>query len=76
MLVRPIYLMMAFLRMIELLDVQVTKIGNYPWMKSDELLVSFKSGNKLGRVYSSFNAPRDAVFIRLYGTVDTYSWQC
>jgi len=36
-------------------------------MKSDELCAIFKGGNRLGRAYVSFNAPRDAIFISLYG---------
>ena len=67
MLAHPIYLIRHFLGEINVGDVQVSKIGDYPWMKSDELCATFKVGNKFGRAYASFNAPRDAIFINLYG---------
>jgi predicted dehydrogenase len=67
MLAHPIYLMKHFLGDIEVCEVQVSKIGNYPWMKSDELCATFKARNKLGRAYASFNSSRDAIFINIYG---------
>jgi len=48
-------------------DVHVSKVGEYAWMKSDELYATFKAGKKLGRAYASFNAPRNAIFVSLYG---------
>ena len=67
MLAHPIYLLRHFLGEVEICDLQVSKIGNYPWMSSDELCATFRVGNKLGRAYSSFNSSRDAIFISLYG---------
>ena len=67
MLAHPIYLIRHFLGEVEIGDVQVSKIGEYAWMKSDEFCATFKIGNKLGRAYASFNAPREAIFISLYG---------
>lgn len=67
MLAHPIYLIRAFLGECEIRDVQTAKIGGYPWMKYDELCASFKAGDKIGRAYASFDAPRDAIFISLYG---------
>jgi len=67
MLAHPIYLARHFLGQVEIGAVQVSKIGGYAWMKSDELCTTLKVGNKFGRVYASFNAPRDAIFINLYG---------
>jgi len=67
MLAHPIYLMRHFLGDIAICDVQVSKIGDYSWMKYDELCATFKAGNKLGRAYASFNSSRDAIFINLYG---------
>jgi len=67
MLAHPIYLMRHFLGDIAVCDIQVSKIGDYPWMKYDELCATFKAGNKLGRSYASFNSSRDAIFINLYG---------
>jgi predicted dehydrogenase len=68
MLAHPIYLIRHFLGEPELGEIQVSKIGEYEWMKSDELCATFKIGEKLGRAYASFNAPRKAIFISLYGT--------
>jgi len=69
MLAHPIYLLRHFLNgEIEVSDVQVSKVGNYQWMKSDELCAIFRVGKKLGRLYCSFNSSRDAVNINLYGT--------
>jgi predicted dehydrogenase len=67
MLAHPIYLMKHFLGDVEVCEVQVSKIGDYHWMKSDELCATFKAGNKLGRAYASFNSSRDAIFINIYG---------
>jgi len=68
MLAHPIYLCRHFLGdEIEVLDVNVSKVGDYAWMKSDELCATFHVGNKFGRVYASFNSPRDAILLRLYG---------
>lgn len=67
MLAHPIYLIRHFLGEPEMGEVQVSKIGEYEWMKSDELCATFKVGDKLGRAYASFNAPRKAIFVTLYG---------
>jgi len=68
MLAHPIYLTRHFLEgEIEVVDVQVSKVGGYPWMKSDELCAIFKVGSKLGRVYATFNSSRDAIYINIYG---------
>ena len=68
MLAHPIYLIRHFLGKAEVGEVYVSKIGDYPWMKFDELCATFEAGNKMGRAYASFNAPRDAIFVSLYGT--------
>jgi len=68
MLAHPIYLVRHFLGEFEVDNVFVSKIGDYPWMVSDELVATFKVGNKFGRVYASFNAPRDAIYVDLYGS--------
>jgi predicted dehydrogenase len=68
MLAHPVYLLRHYLGSeISIGDVQVAKIGEYPWMKSDELCATFHVGTKLGRSYASFNMPRAAIFISLYG---------
>jgi predicted dehydrogenase len=69
MLAHPIYLIRHFLGGEPTLeDVQVAKVGEYDWMKSDELTAAFRVGEKLGRAYATFNAPKKAIFINLYGT--------
>jgi predicted dehydrogenase len=68
MLAHPIYLMRHLLGDVEVCEVEVSKIGDYYWMKYDELCATFKVGHKLGRAYASFNSSRDAVFINMYGT--------
>jgi len=67
MLAHPIYLTRHFLGDVKIRDVQVSKIGGHPWMKSDELCATFGAGNKFGRAYVSFNSSRDAIFVNLYG---------
>lgn len=66
MLAHPIYLMRHFLGDVEVCEVEVSKIGDYYWMKYDELCATFKARHKLGRAYASFNSSRDAVFINIY----------
>jgi len=67
MLAHPIYLIRHFLGEPKASDVSVSKIGDYPWMKSDELCATFEARKGLGRAYASFNASRDTIFINLYG---------
>jgi predicted dehydrogenase len=69
MLAHPIYLLREFLGTdLEVEDVEVSKWGDYSWMKSDELVATFSAGNKLGRAYASFNSSREAIFVNLYGS--------
>jgi len=69
MLAHPIYLTQHFLNgEIQIDSLSVSKIGDYGWMKSDELNVVYRVGEKIGRTNASFNASRDAIFINLYGT--------
>jgi len=67
MLIHPIYLLRCFLGEIEVGSLEVSKIGDYPWMKHDELCATFRAGKKLGGVYVSFNAPRDAIYVDIFG---------
>ena len=68
MLAHPIYLIRHFLGEVRIGCVYVSKMGDYEWMKSDELFAAFNVGKKLGKAYTSFNAPRYAIFVSLYGT--------
>lgn len=66
-LAHPIYLLRYFLGDIKVRSLEVSKIGEYPWMKYDELRATFTDGQRLGGAYVSFNAPRDAIFIDVFG---------
>jgi len=68
MLAHPIYLLRDFLGPIRVENLSVAKIGPHPWVPWDELRITFRSGNKLGTTYASFNSPRQATVINLYGT--------
>jgi predicted dehydrogenase len=67
MLAHPIYLIRHFLGELKVGVVHASKFGEYDWMKSDELFVTFDVGKKLGNAYVSCNAPRYAIFVSLYG---------
>jgi len=64
----PIYLIRRFLGPEIIIEsVQISKVGDYPWMKSDELCSIFRVGQRMGRAYASFNSPRDAILVSIYG---------
>ena len=67
MLIHPIYLLRCFLGEIKVASLEASKIGDYPWMKHDELFATFRAGKKLGGVYVSFNAPRDSIYVDIFG---------
>jgi len=67
MLAHPIYLIKHFMKDVSLQNISVSKIGEYDWMKSDELIASFRADNKFGTFYASFNSPRQAIYLSLYG---------
>lgn len=67
MLAHPIYLLRSFLQGdIKCVDIEVSKTGDCPWMKSDELCAMFRVGKKIGRAYASFNSSREAIYVNLY----------
>jgi predicted dehydrogenase len=68
MLPHPIYLVRRLLgSKVSLESLQVSKVGDYDWVKSDELCATYGVGDAFGRVYASFNSPRDAIFVNIYG---------
>jgi UDP-N-acetylglucosamine 3-dehydrogenase len=67
MLIHPIYLLRSFLGQIQVSNVEVSKIGEYQWMKQDELTATFRAGKKLASVYVSFNAPRNSIYLDIFG---------
>jgi predicted dehydrogenase len=68
MLPHPVYLLQRFLGDLDVEGVSIAKLGPYSWMKADELCAVLKAKKKLGRVYVSFNAPRDAILMTIYGS--------
>ena len=64
----PIYLLRRFLGDdLKVENVEAHKLGPYPWVHNDELHVLLRAGEKLGRVYVSFNSPREAIYITIIG---------
>ena len=53
MIAHPLYLLRHFLGEVQITNLQVSKIGNLEWMKSDELIMSVTSDNKFGTAYVS-----------------------
>ena len=67
MMIHPIYLLRCFLGDVEVANVEVSKIGEYRWMKLDELFATFRAGKKLGGTYASFNASRNSIYVDIFG---------
>ena len=67
MLTHPIYLVKHFLGDVKLENILVSKIGDFPWMKSDELVANLSGGKRFGSFYASFNSPRQAILLEVYG---------
>jgi predicted dehydrogenase len=69
MLPHPIYLFQAFMGNELFLDsVVAAKRGPYPWMVHDELTVITHALEGIASLYVSFNAPREAELLDIYGT--------
>ena len=68
-LIHPIYLLHNLIGKLNVRDVHAWKRGSYEWVKYDELLVTFDSGERFGSIYVSFNSPRETSFptMRVYG---------
>jgi predicted dehydrogenase len=68
MLPHPIYLLRYLLgNDLEVKNVEAYKLSSYPWIRNDELHVLLGSRGKLGRIYVSFNSPREAIYITIIG---------
>jgi predicted dehydrogenase len=68
MLIHPIYLLRHFLgNDLKIKNVEAYKLSSYPWVRNDELHVLLESRKKLGRIYVSFNSPREAIYISIIG---------
>ncbi len=80
MLAHPIYLIREFLgEQMQIQNIFTSKIGEYPWMKSDELTATFSANGRIGRCYASFNSPQEMININIYGekgiiNVDLYNF--
>jgi len=69
MLAHPIYLLQSVLgNSMDLVRVLAEKRGGFDWMPYDELHVLLRADKGIGRIYASFNAPRPAYLINIYGT--------
>jgi predicted dehydrogenase len=69
MLSHPVYVAQAVLGdSLEFLDVQCDKRGNYSWMRYDELHAILRGSIGVATIHVSFNCPRQAVQVRIYGT--------
>lgn len=69
MLPHPVYVLQSILGD----DLRVTwvsaiKRGPYAWMPKDELVVLMRSRRGIGQIYVSFNSPRPAISVDIYGT--------
>lgn len=73
MLPHPIYVLQAFLGRLKVKEVFAAKIGDYPWVSADELHVILEAHNAFGSIYASFNSPRDAMYIDVYGSRCSFS---
>ena len=68
MLPHPTYLLRYFLgNDLEVKNVEAYKLSSYPWIRNDELYLLLESRGKLGRIYVSFNSPREAIYITIIG---------
>jgi len=68
MLAHPIYLLRYFLgNDLKVKSVEAYKLSSYPWVRNDELYLLLESRGKLGRIYVSFNSPREAIYITIIG---------
>lgn len=69
MLPHPVYILQSILGdNLRVKKIFTSKRGSYPWMPHDELKVILQSARGLGSIYVSFNAPRPAILIDVYGT--------
>ena len=69
MLPHPIYVLQSILgSKLQIEKVSAAKAGDYAWMRNDELKVLLRGRNGWGDIYASFNAPRPAITVDVYGT--------
>lgn len=71
MLAHPIYLLQAFLGHTTVESVLAGKRGNYPWVRFDELQAVLAGKRGVGSFHASFNMPREAIILNIYGTRKT-----
>lgn len=69
MLTHPVYFLQSFLGdNLTVGQVLSYKSGDYSWMPHDELHVTLQNGVCPGQIYVSFNAPRPAIEVNVYGS--------
>jgi len=64
----PVYLLQTFFENIEPVYVLAKKLGNYSWMKADELRVLVEGDNGVGLVVASCNSPFHGDSIYVFGS--------
>ncbi len=69
MLSHPVYIAQSVLgKNLNVDRILAEKRGNFSWMRYDELHVSLRSNRGIGHIYVSFNAPRPAILVDIFGT--------
>jgi len=64
----PVYLMQVFLKKPSVSYVLSKKLGNFPWMKTDETRVLMKASNGISLIAGSCNSPYHGDSIDIFGT--------
>jgi len=69
MLAHPVYLLQSILgNNLTVANVIAEKRGSYDWMAHDELHVTLRGEAGPGEIYASFNSPRPAYLVDIFGT--------
>ena len=63
----PLYLAEAFLGDLSLVQVNCRKLGNYDWLKVDEVRILLESSTAMATITCSLNSP-DILFLNFIGT--------
>ncbi len=67
-LAHPIYLELGVLGKLAVLSVHIEKFLPYEWLKADELRVTLRGEEGIGRIMLSLNSPKDSALVNIYGT--------
>jgi len=64
----PTYILQSLIGHLVVKSVMARKVGSYSWVPYDELHVTLEGEEGFGSIYLSFNAPKYAIFVDIYGT--------